>query len=197
MSFYNPTLSTISSRQWRRLSIYETYAPYSSPGRAPVLTCRVPRELEWAINNAKAFVLAPRRQLTFFPPLDSTWASLDERVMHVFAPMEFADGYTKIRWDIGHEKFVGEGPGGSVTWRLYCSWSLYRGPDIFDASYLSPWYGSDSIVSDITAHTFDGAEGLQVTKDASGLVWLVLTAQSSSVNVQAQCTQLSIVGRMP
>lgn len=194
MSFYNPTLSTYSTRQWRRLSPYETYEPYGSVGVSVPLSCRVPRELEWAINNAKAFVLAPRRSMKFFLPLASSLGATNERVMHVCAPMEFPDGYTKIRWDIGHQRTAGAG---TVTWRLYCSWSLYRGPDIFDASYLSPWYGSDEIATASVTHDYDGAEALQVTKDAASLVWLVLTAQNSAADVQGQCDDLSIVGRVP
>lgn len=200
MSFYNPTLHTYSSRQWRRLSSYETYSSPSTPGLAVPLTARLPRELEWAINNAKAFVFPPRRPCHFFPALETEAGITDERVMHVFAPMEFADGYTKIRWDIGHSLFYVGDPlppdGSAVTWKLYCSWSLYRGPDIFDASYLSPWYGSDAIVVSSAAHDFDGSSELQVVKDADSLVWLVLTAQSNSAITKGKCTECSLVGRV-
>jgi hypothetical protein len=196
-TFYSPTLHTYSSRQWRRISAYETYSSYSSPGLAVPMTARFPREMEWAINNAKAFVMPPRRQMMFFPPLTTAAGTITEQVMHVFVPMEFADGYQKIYWNIGHSLSYSGDPVGTeaVTWRLYCSWSLYRGPDAFDASYLSPWYGSDSIVVSSADYDDDGSGELQVVRDADSLVWLVLTAQSNSTITTGSCSQLSLVGR--
>jgi hypothetical protein len=191
-------LYTYATRQWRRLTSYETYESYSSPWRYAPMTARFPRELEWAVNNAKGYVFAPRRQLTFPPGpgrLLSVLGTTDERVAHIFAPMQFPDGYTTVRWDIGHQRVAGSGAE-KTTWKLYTSWSLYTGPDVFDAGYLSPWYGEDELETTEDTHGWEGSRALQVVRDDQELVWFVLTATNSTVNAQSQLTGLSLVGRV-
>lgn len=167
----------------------------SSSGANDPLSVAAVRELEWAINNAKAYAMAHKtRSCIFRPPLESAdGGSTDERVVMVFAPVYVPRGYHRFRWYVCGNRVSGSG---SVTWRLYCATQLYNGTDALQASKLGYGFQSDALVIDSDSSQHVTSVALEIARDASGLVWPVLTAQNSDGGTRAILRSLDIVPRI-
>jgi hypothetical protein len=110
------------------------------------------------------------------------------------APTFVHRGMMNLIWVIRHYRLQGTD---TTTWKLYAGSKLYRGPAIFDASYLAAGgYTSSPIVTDSDDPAFtSGSLFLFNTRAPDNLVYLLLTATNGDTSTYSCVTQLDVFAR--
>lgn len=146
-------------------------------------------------NNTKAFGKVHKlRGQPFFPWIYSPDSNTNEYVVAPFAPLFVPEGFTSVRWTLCHKRTAGAD---AITWRLYSTDRMYVGPeDGIDTDLLGSDFASDSLVTD--ADTWFPEHGLcdLVRDEATGLTWLLLTAQNGDSGTQGAASALDATPRV-
>ena len=179
------------TRQYRPLATVETSTDDGVSVRL--------RELATAANNFKYRGL---KILTAMwpaangndPQFQSTDNDTDEQWIHSFAPVRLPARLDQLHGTL--RGYMVAGASGSCTWRLYASGKPYRGPQLFDATYLLPFYSVSSwTISSTTAQidTFD--DGFAVV-GLRNYAWFTLTAENSASSEYCLLSNLDLTARL-
>lgn len=182
-------MAYVWTTQYQPISNAETVA--ASP-----LSVRHVRDFADALNNHKRYVTNFKvrthiGQITMLG-FEDVWT--DERCMMHFAPVMVPQGYTHLRWTIGHA-LIGGYATGTVTWRLYCLRELYTASADMVTASIQYGYGVNSIVSVSTTYGIPNAtlQDVPIVRDSTtDCCWLVVTAQASDGTTLAYFDTLDV-----
>lgn len=141
------------------------------------------REFATAVNNFKSKLAGPKVAdliQTGTPTFQSADSTVDETLIHQFAPRRVPHGFNRLHWQIGG--YMNAAPGGQTcAITLYCGPKAYDGPTApFDATFLGHDSASSAITLSSTTEEFPaGKTDLDIVRSPSGHVWLCVAATNS------------------
>ena len=158
------------------------------------LSSRTVRDMAYGINNAKGAV--GLNLITHATPggyLSSVTTA--QTAVWKFAPRWIGDGYNRILWTIGAAVSSGAG----VKFRLYAGQGFYHGSSAITTADLFEhmgffWFSSQTI----TATGWDNyvRTDLVPVPDTTGLIYLMLTAESTSGSTNYQLGTLCATAKI-
>lgn len=181
-------MSATSSRQYR--------PPSHVIAADRACSVRTVRDLADGMNNYKRFAGVVKLRSLIWPEADSIYSAdnstAEQLVLPPMAPIEIPRGYDNLLWTIRHKNYTGEGY--TTTWKLYAHAKLYVGPKIFDSQYLYLQQVSEIVTVDNTPRIESAATPLKLVRNASNLVFPVLTATNSNQLCRSLITGLELFG---
>ena len=157
---------------------------------------RTVRDLADGMNNYKRFGGVVKLRSMIWP--EANWiysadnSAVEQLVLVPMAPIEIPRGYDNVLWTIRHKNYTGEGY--ETAWTLYASAKLYVGPKIFDSQYLYLQQSSSIVTVDDTPRFASATTPLKLVRNASNLVFPLLTATNNSVLCRSIITSLELFG---
>lgn len=150
------------------------------------LSVRIYSDMADSCNQSKFRCNGKIRAQICWPHWVSRDNSIVEHVIAVMGPIWVPDGYSIVKWVIGHYRYSGAG---TTEWALYVTTKLYAG----DASTFNPLilpteteHGTIDTLRDDHA-IIGGAIDITI-QSVTGYVYLILTAKNSNTATRSAIT---------
>ena len=156
---------------------------------------RTVRDLADGMNNYKRYAGVTKYRSMIWPEAGPIYSAdnsaVEQLVLPPMAPVEIPWGYENALWTIRHYRTAGTG---TITWKLYAHAKLYVGPKIFDAQYCYLQQVSEIVTDSTTARIESSTTPLKLVRNASNLVFALLTATNEDTGTRGVITSFELFG---
>ncbi|MCP4549512.1 MAG: hypothetical protein GY835_23905 [bacterium] len=167
-------MAILTTQQYRPVTTWET-AAYDP------LSCRFVQDNAANMNNFACYVARHKAfDAHFRPVVDSpdSGTTAETVILPSLGKFFMASQFVRLRWWITFKRTTGAA---NITYKLYISDRLYRGPAVLDTSYLGN-YESDTLVCDSDTKETKSATIEVPFRDPLGYVWPLLTVANDNGN---------------